>query len=308
MYRRRAGRGVRGLGIVGYPSGYGEWLNPNWNDRFPGLGAMPTLTALQYQSLTPWQQQAYGNGDPNFMSATAPYDPNTAGTNYAAALEANAPTVSSTAQQLLASLQSTVQNPAYSTQQNIGAQPTTTYTLDSYMAKWAAEGLADPNVVTYDPMSEALAVAQGYCVTEQVSDCPNMSAIASKYGAMVAQAVKANAAATAAKPAFVPVTSPAATTNAVASSTPARRTNPAWQTTYPGNALSTVTYSGSVATGTPTTTLNPYNNVNVLGSSTTSNTQSGGGPLSTTGDTSWIWIVAIGAGVVLLMMNQGAKK
>lgn len=170
---RRIGRGGRGLN---------------------GLGQMPQLTGPQYAALTPAQQQAYGNGDPNFMLAGT----STAGVTNAA-----------TAAGIPPATQALVANPQFATIP-FGTSTTTTFTLDSYMARWAAGAIAFPTSLQgADPMSEAVAVAQSYCAQESMPDCNQLSAIANKYGSQVAMAFAAHAASGAASPVAAPGTTSA---------------------------------------------------------------------------------------------------
>ena len=160
-----------------------------------GLGAMPQLTYAQYAALTPYQQQAFSNGDPNFMNAGTP--------GYVSAAPGPA---SSTGIVIPAATAALVANPQFATMP-FGTGTTTTYTLDSRMALWAAGSIAEPaSLAGADPMSEALAYAQSYCAQENPPDCNQLSAIASKYGAQVAAAFAASAAAGPLSPAAQPGT------------------------------------------------------------------------------------------------------
>lgn len=262
-----------------------------------GLGQMPTLTAAQYAALNPFQQQAYGNADPNFMSATGP------------GVSMTAPVNSSVASTTIQSLQPTVQNPQFSTQQNVGAQPTTTFTLDSYMAQWAASSLAFPTALGgADPMAEALRVAQGYCASEGVSDCNNLTAIANKYGAMVKAAMPSAIAS------LPPATNSASFTQSTGSSTPAQPQGgcagswlwdgTAWRCTQPvvvnpSPASQPTTTGSSVAS--PGSALSVANGTSLQTSDSTASTDIIPGIPNTA------LLVGAGALVLILMTTMGHK-
>jgi len=102
-----------------------------------------------------------------------------------------------------------VQSPTFATMP-FGTSSTTTLTLDSFMAQWAAGAITSADLLGQDPVAIAASVAQTYCVNENPPDCGQMSAIALKYGQQVAQAYAAKIAAASAQPSPQPPPNPPA--------------------------------------------------------------------------------------------------
>ena len=168
------------------------------------------LTGAEFQALGPYQQQAYLNGDPNYLSAGPP-----------------APTATEQEQATTTTL---------AMSQNMETIPfgnslETVLTLDSFLSQWAAGAITFPGSLQgADPLTEAAAIAADRCKTIYTSDCNNQAALAAKYGAEVKAAIAAApgvyaaatpASVTAAQPAAVPPAATAPATGVTPSATPA---------------------------------------------------------------------------------------
>jgi len=161
--------------------------------------ASATPTAADFLALTPYQQQAYLNGDPNFMDAGPPQP--TALEQYQAET------------QTLAGSSDFVTIP-------FGTSLETVLTLDSFLSQWAAGALTFPaSLGGRDPVTEALAIARDRCATIPTPDCANQAALARQYGLEVAAAIP-RAPAVYAPPPAPPLTPAPAPTPAGAAPTP----------------------------------------------------------------------------------------
>lgn len=305
-YRRRAGRGVRGLGQETYQQWYASLPSSCFQFNDPTTGNIISDSGPCY--LPPAVMQAE-------VSQPA-YQPSP--------LDYVDPTVAATAA-----------NPTFVTA-NVTDAPLTANTAD-------LEGhLAQAVVTSVSPgltLAQATAIMQGvasqYCALYGNApgggdtQCGNQTALIAQYAQQLYSSSSQAAAADTAlvksystgiapnqpaysttyssHPAGSTATNAATQTNAITTNAPSPNTNPALQRTTSRNVLSppSGSVSGSVATGQQSQFgLNPNNTLNT---DTIANTAAGGGPLTTTGDNTWIWVAAIAAGVLLLMMSaQGS--
>lgn len=278
---------------------------------------------VSYGSLTPCQQQAYGNGDPNFMTAVCPgYMGVSGGTVPLSVIQAQLaqpmyqPNVGMSITD--PAVQAAVTNPTYITYQGVGAQPTTTFSLQTYLlqkvaelrgytlVELAASGITDPSSAAAWVVSEA----QSFCGMSGGAGCD-----ATSYASAVAAAQQAMSQIN-----FTPLATPAPGTNAYVlapilqpSVPPATNAAATVAPAAPGKVNTTVPTAAPTSTspggpgtvgGTSVVVTDPAANTPGTTSPVTQGTylpvvRRGTGttsaPVAVAGTNQWVWILAIAA-------------